>query len=43
MLVPTAIGIIEMFRQFKILDKKNAEMDERFYKNVRKLKDKYYK
>jgi len=38
MLVPTAIGIIEMFRQFRITDRKNAQMDRRFFENVRKLR-----
>lgn len=31
MLTPTAIGIMEMFRQFRIIDKKNDEMDRRFF------------
>ena len=29
MLVPTAIGILEMFRQFRVTDKKNEEIDRR--------------
>ena len=37
MLGPTAIGILEMFRQFRITDRKNEEMDRRFFGNVRKL------
>lgn len=38
MLVPTTIGIMEMFRQFKITDRKNEKMDKRFYENVKKMK-----
>lgn len=38
MLTPIAIGIMEMFRQFRITDRKNAQMDKRFFENVRKLR-----
>jgi len=38
LLAPTAIGIMEMFRQFRITDKKNDEMDRRFFRNIRKLR-----
>ena len=38
MLAPTAIGIMEMFRQFRITDKKNEEMDQRFFDNIGKLR-----
>ena len=31
MLVPTAIWILEMFRQFRLTDKKNDEMDNRVF------------
>lgn len=34
MLTPTAIGIMEMFRQFRLTDKKNDEADERLHKSV---------
>ena len=39
MLVPIAIGVAEMFRQFRITDRKNDEMDKRFYGNVRKMRN----
>lgn len=31
MLVPASMGILEMFRQFKIIDRKNEEMDDRTF------------
>lgn len=34
---PTAIGIIEMFRQFRITDKKNDEMDKRHEQSLMDL------
>lgn len=33
MLVPAVIGITEMFRQFRISNKKNAKIDKTFYVN----------
>ena len=34
MLGPTAIGILEMFRQFRITDKKNNVADERLHRSI---------
>ncbi|MFA6081437.1 MAG: hypothetical protein WC741_03445 [Patescibacteria group bacterium] len=40
MIVPVTIGILEMLRQFRITDKKNDEMDRRFFGNLKKLRRK---
>lgn len=34
LLAPTALGIIEMFRQFRLTDRKNDEADERLHRSL---------